>query len=110
MIASKLWIAAGILIFGFISGWQVNGWRYEARNAAELKAAIESRNEAEKAALQAATALEAAQATLRAKNRENSRKAYLNANNPDRSCPVPASVLLEHNAAAMGYNAPGKSP
>jgi hypothetical protein len=104
MIASKLWIAAGILLLGFVTGWQVNGWRYDSRDAAELKAAIETRDTAEKSALAVAAELEAAQAALRTKNRENSRKAYLNANNPDRSCPVPASVLLEHNAAAMGYN------
>lgn len=41
----KLAIAAGILISGFAGGWAVNGWRNDAKEARELRAATKEMNE-----------------------------------------------------------------
>jgi hypothetical protein len=103
ILTSRLGIGGIAFIAGIAAGWTINGWRHEAAQASALKDAIAERNVAQIRAREKEEEAEYLQAKIRDITRTNTRKALSHANDPDRQCPVPIAVVLEQNAAAMGY-------
>lgn len=83
------YLALASIAISFAAGWAVNGWRWEAKNAAALEAAIEERTQKEKEANQKSTELELKLAELSKQNRSLMGRTANETRLDSYRCPVP---------------------
>lgn len=105
------YIGAGIAIAAFLAGWNVNGWRYQSREAKALETALAARDKANQRANSLAADYEALRTSLEYGSdrvQTEVRTIYRDRTiNPDCAVPAGAAGLLDNarrdaNAAITG--------
>lgn len=112
----RLWpLALALAAFG--AGWAVNGWRWEAKQADALQAAIDQKAKDEQIANKKSEELEKQLASIQSNTRELNRRLAHETTDPAYACRVPPSGLQLLRDAISGNAAgepdgtvPGPSP
>ncbi len=100
-------LIAGFAI-SFAAGWSINGWRWEAKNAAALEAALQERAKKEKEANDKSSELETKLADLHKQNRNLMGRIANETRLDSYRCRLPAGGVQLLTEARSGLHPSGK--
>ena len=101
------WWPLALCLLAFAGGWAVNGWRWEARQAAAVQEQLDARVRAEQDAATKSAALESKLARMDADNRKLTRRLADETAKPGYRCVIPSDGVLLRSEAITGP-APGE--